>query len=218
MSAQKILSVFLCFSALANITYAANPGVYFGAGLGLSKLMTTDDYPFDYTVGTQGEASKERGGLGGRVFIGYNLNQYLGLEGGYAGYAASKYNATVDHSSSSLSYGLKAFDLVAKAYLPVSDSGFNLYALGGAALATDVTRYNDGGVPAASGYTLPASGASLVRHKILPVYGAGIGYDFSKAVSANIEFSHLKGWGNTDTNAQAIPSANLLTLNFSYHF
>ena len=206
----------LCLSTLTTLAFAAKPGTYLGAGIGASSLMTTDDYPFDYTAGTQGEASRQRGGLGGRVFGGYNFNKYVGLEAGLAAYTPSKYSATVDASNSSLKYSLNAFDVVGKAYLPISDSGFNLYALAGGALVNSKTKFSDGGVPAASGFSLPAAGSHSTT-KVRPVYGLGASYDFS-AVTTNLEFSHIQGLGDTDTNGNAIPSANLLTLNLAYNF
>lgn len=214
----KFVLAVLSLSSLASFANAANPGPYLGAGLGGSRLETPNSFLFGAAPGSVTETSRKTGGLGGRVFAGYNFNNYFGLEAGLARYAQSKYKATMGSANSSINYTMNAIDIVAKAYLPIMDSGFNVYALGGVARASDTVQYKNGGVPLANGVNAPAAGSSTY-HKFRPVYGIGAGYDIPQTqFTTNLEFSRIQGSGNVKTNSSAIPSADLLSLNLAYNF
>jgi OOP family OmpA-OmpF porin len=129
----KLTASIVASFALVGLANAATPGAYAGIGLGSSTLRTPDSYLFNIDNAYSGTNKHQRGGLGGRVFAGYNVNNYFGLEAGYASYASSQYKASADGANASLKYSLDAVSLVGKAYLPIDDSGFNVYALGGLA-------------------------------------------------------------------------------------
>ena len=113
---------------------------------------------------------------------------------------------------------MSALDIVGKGYLPIGDSGFNLYALGGIARASNTTQFKNNGVSLANGVTAPREGTST-HYKIRPIYGIGAGYDFAQTnFGTRVQFSHLQGSGHLESNPKAIPSANMLTLNVSYNF
>src|SRR5262249_15680656 len=122
---------------LAGQANAANTGAYAGLDVGASTLGTPSDNIVTGEDGKLFKQSHDRTGFAGRVFAGYNFNPYIGLEAGITKYATAHYNSSLKedkHTKGSQDYSLVTCDLVAKAYLPISDSGFNLYALGGAAL------------------------------------------------------------------------------------
>lgn len=207
----------LCLAGLINTTYAAKPGYYVGAGVGVSKLDTPNQFLFDNVTGPGVKKSRQIGGVGGRLFAGYNVNQYFGLEAGYARYARSKYNTSVvttsGNAKANVDYSLYAFDLVGKGYLPIGDSGFNAYVLGGVARATNTTDYS-----------MKFAGKTVVdksptTSKFRPVYGVGMSYDVPKSpVTTNLEISRVQGQGNVKTSARAIPNADMVSLNIAYNF
>jgi len=211
---KKILTIgaaILSFAAFTSIANAATPGTYLGLGLGASRLETNDKLSF--TNGTTSSSSK-KGGLGERLFAGYNFNEYFGVEAGLAHYAKSSYDASTIGANKSVDYNLNAFDVVGKAYLPLGE-GFNVYALGGAALVKSKTQ-----VKANNAVVFGQTGNHDYNNsKIRPVYGIGVSYDIAQTgVTTNMELTRIVGTGNTSTNPRAIPNADMLSFNVAYNF
>lgn len=208
----------LCLTGFANAANAAIPGYYVGAGVGATKLETPSQFTFDTLKGTNIKGSRQQGGIGGRIFAGYNVNNYFGLEAGYARYARSKFNSrgltAVGTGSTTIDNSLHAFDLVGKAYLPLGGiSGFNAYALGGVARTTSTVDYSQ---KLAAKTVL---NQSATASKFRPIYGLGVSYDVPRSpVTTNLEFSRIQGYGNSKSNPKAIPNADMMTLNIAYKF
>lgn len=203
---KKITSLLVAsLFTFASYSYAATPGAYVGLGLGVSKILSADE---NLLNGTNIQNSRSLGGLGGRVFAGYNFSRYLGLEAGLAHYAPSKYNATDFNTNQSyaLKYDMNALDLVGKGYLPIGESGFNAYALGGVAYVKSKEKVS----------VSPDTGNEAFSHsanKIRPIYGLGVSYDVSEKVTTNVEFTQIKGTGSHGE----MPSANMVTFNVAYN-
>ena len=215
---SKIIKLSVACLALAALTSAANAatvGTYVGGGLGASVSSVKND-PFNITGATSGTTSKSLGGLGGRVFAGYNFNRYFGLEAGYAKFARSLYQGTFNTSSSSLRYTTSALDVVGKGYLPLGDSGFNLFAGAGAALVNSKVKYSNNGVPLASGFIAPNTGTTTT-YRVRPTVAVGAGYDFNPQWTTNLEYNFIAGQSNEKTNGKLVPSAGMLTLNLVYN-
>jgi OOP family OmpA-OmpF porin len=208
---KKTMKLGLSVVALAvmsSAAVAANPGAYLGVGAGVSRLET----PSFNSAGLS-SYSQSRGGFGGRVFGGYNFNNYFGLEAGVADYANSTYKATITGvGTEKLTYSLYAASLVAKAYLPLSDTGFDLYALGGAAYVNSKVKDSQ------SGNAIPNVSSTSTTKKFRPTYGIGAGYNFNSNVSTTLELSRIQGTGNSASNPSKIPNADMLTLNVAYNF
>ncbi len=211
---KKILTIgaaVLSFAAFTSIANAATPGSYLGLGLGTSRLETTNN---KLNFGAATTSSKtQRGGLGERLFAGYNFNQYVGVEAGLAHYAKSSYDASTIGANASVDYNLNAFDVVGKGYLPFAE-GFNAYALAGAALVKSKTE-----VKANNAVVFGQTGNHNYNNsKIRPVYGIGVSYDIPQTgVTTNVELTRIVGTGNTSTNPRAIPNADMLSLNVAYN-
>ncbi|EKD54799.1 MAG: OmpA-like protein transmembrane protein [uncultured bacterium] len=203
----KISAVILSSITLVGLTHAATPGAYVGAGLGTSRLST----PNMGNVTGATSTSTTRGGLGARLFGGYNFNKYFGLEAGYATYAPSTYKASNSVASEKLKYTLGALNVVAKGYLPFDESGFNAYVLGGIAAVNSKVALTTNNVPG-----VPSD--SKTTRKLRPMYGIGVSYDVAEHVTTSLEASHIQGSGNLKTSNSAIPSANMLSLNLGYNF
>lgn len=229
--ASMVAILALSVSASA---FAATTGGYVGLGLGTSKIQTGKSNqfvsqegfsfyppgsirtnPINLAVATK--QKKELGGLGGRIFAGYNFNQNLGLEVGYAKYANSKYSASAaGFNSASIDHKLSAVDLVAKGYIPLG-SNFNVYGLAGAAYVNHTVDYKPGNISLADGVT--AKAGSTKTHKIRPKYGVGVSYDIPEAhITTALELSRIQGSGNAKKNANALPSSDMLALTVAYNF
>lgn len=225
----KLCVAVISLSALTGMTYAATPGAYMGLGLGGSKQETPTKV-VDDLGGTDLSQSHKIGGLGGRVFGGYNFNQYFGIEAGVAQYAQSnvKFNVNnvmyngvlIKNLNGSVNYKMTAFDLVGKAYLPISDSGFNVYGLGGVALVHSQVQEKANASGQVFGQTVVGSGdESQTQNKLRPIVGVGASYAIPQTqLTTSFEYSHIIGKGDVETSSSAIPSADLVTLNLAYNF
>lgn len=207
---KKVTLAVAALALSASVSaFAANTGTYLGLGLGASRLNTPNLNPNYSGVSYK----QDRGGLGERFFAGYNFNQYVGAEMGFANYAQSKYTFSVPGAGVQAKYNMKALDLVAKGYLPVSNSGFNVYALGGIALVSSNVKISETGDAVSS-----LDSSNTTTRKVRPVVGLGTSYDINSNVTTALEYSHIQGTGNVKTSNKAIPNADMISLNVSYNF
>ncbi|HSW69354.1 MAG TPA: outer membrane beta-barrel protein [Gammaproteobacteria bacterium] len=187
---------------------AATPGVYVGAGAGGSILRTPDVTTSNPIAST----SEKRGGLGGRIFAGYNFNKYFGLEAAFAAFASSSAKASALGMSASEKYSQNALSLVGKGYLPLGESGFNAYALGGVSEVYGEDRYKR------SYRGTQLANNSQTTRALRPTYGVGVSYDVADHMTTSLEVSRIQGKGNMKTDSHAIPNADMATLNLGYNF
>lgn len=211
----KLSVAILCLSAITGMAHAAKPGAYVGAGLGASS-----------TEHSKHTTSNHDNGLAGRLFTGYNINEFIGIEAGLAKYAqsTSKYNLTaaqlnlpnITSVNTTLRNNLTVFDVVGKAYLPIQNSGFNLYGLAGLAYVHDSAEAK--GVAIASNGNVGYSKFSATQNSVHPIYGVGASYDIPNSnFVTNLELTRLQGSANLFGNKKA-PNANMLTFNIAYNF
>ncbi len=193
--------------------YAQTKGAYVGLGLGDGSLGTPNHYAFTSTL----SGSHTQEGFSGRVFGGVNINPCLGLEIGYSIYAQSQYRGTTTTSSSTITYNAHTYDAVAKAYLPIGRSGFQLYGILGAARVAETVNYQNGGVPLNGTIATPNNGTSH-SYKTRPLYGIGTGYEFGPHITMRGEYTLISRLGDFKNSATAIPFMNLITANLVYHF
>lgn len=213
---MKRIALLACALACSLSANAACVGGYIGLGAGDGILKTSNNYIFSSTGGAA-NGSKSRGGLSGRVFAGANFLPYLGLEAGYARYARSKYTGNFAGSSSILAYYARTYDVVFKGYLPLGRSGFNAYAVAGAARVAETIRYPNANVPLNGTIAQPATLGNSHIYKTRPIYGFGGSYDFNPCFSANVEATQIRRLGNFNSNAASVPFMNLVTVNVAYH-
>lgn len=215
----KTSAVIISSLSLVGLANAAQLGPYAGIGLGYSQLNTPSINNSD--MGTFATStSNDRGGVGGRVFGGYNFNQYFGLEAAYATYASSKDKLSINipglmTGSGSIKWTESALSLVGKVYLPIQNSQFNLYALGGAA---EVFSSVKGSANIQSIYGSFSSSDTTKTRALRPTYGLGASYDINQQLATQLEVSRIQGRGNLKTDDHAIANADLVTLNLAYKF
>ncbi len=210
MKKMTKISTAVASLLLVGLANAATPGAYVGAGLGESVLRTpnystiTDDFS-GYTT------SQKRNGLAGRVFAGYNFNSNFGLEAALASYAQTNWKVSSPIATGTVKDSLTALSVVAKGYLPIGDTGLNAYALGGLAEVHNVEKAK------ITAFGVNASDSERTS-SLRPTYGIGMSYDMPNHVTTSLEISRIQGKGNMNTDAHAIPNADLVTLNVGYNF
>ena len=188
---------------LAEPSLAADPGVYLGAGLGYEQLSNIKI-----------AKNTGNGGVGGRVFAGYNFNNYFGLEAGFAAYQKNKYKLKQDilDQKVSFNYRLNSTTLVAKGYLPLSivqdDNQFNLYGLLGVSYSHVKQTQKVNTSVANVKLNNKGNGA------FVPVGGVGANYAIDNNLTAGVEYT-ITG-SKSSKNKAAIPNANLVSLNLIY--
>lgn len=164
-------------------------GAYIGGSIGIGGMNTPKLNAADHNLTST--SSKLRKGVAYRADLGYLFavapQLLLGGEFGYTGYPNNKYTGNnVNGYTENLKYKGHMFDLlgVAKYYFGCN---FNVFGKAGAAYvyqkATITVSHRARTVPV----------FSESKNKILPELAAGIGYDFTPAIGANITYSHVFG-------------------------
>lgn len=206
MKKMTKISTVVASLLIAGAANAITPGAYVGAGLGDSILRTPN---VNKTPGVS--TSQSRGGLGGRVFAGYNFTKNFGLEAALAAYASSTAKASMAKMNISQKDSLNALSLVGKGYLPLGDTGLNAYVLGGLAEVRNELRTTGNAIPSSQTGT-------TTTDSLRPTYGVGMSYDLPNQMVTSLELSRIQGKGNMRTSKSAIPNADMISLNLGYNF
>ncbi|TAL64962.1 MAG: porin family protein [Legionella sp.] len=188
---MRIIPLTLLLGSTA--IHAGNQGLYVGGGIGLGSLKPPSSLYVD-----------REAGFGGRAFLGYNFNQYFGLETDYAAIGSRKYTSSF-FPNTTTKYSLDAISLVGKVYLPLADdSPLSIYGLVGGAQMRD--KYSNNGW----------FSRAINNTAYVPTAGLGLNYDFSQRFSAGVE---LSGYGKkNDANSYNLPYSALGTLSLGYRF
>src|SRR6476620_10109067 len=109
----KIISISFLTLTLSDSVLALPQGPYLGAGVGGSMLNDLNKFSID-------NDDPQRAG---RVFVGYNLNNWAGIELAYAKYGDTTYLLNKSADSVSYDYKQDALALVGKAYIPLDSQG-----------------------------------------------------------------------------------------------
>ncbi len=204
--------------AFAAPVSAAILGPYLGLGVGQSIAKTPDGYAFNVSTLPGGSATHAHTGAAGRAFGGFNFNRYAGVELGYTRYARALYTGQAPGYYASMKYYFRTYDIVLKGYLPLGDSGFNLYGLLGYARVVGTLKYiNNFGVPLSGTIATPQAKINhMWRNR--PIYGLGANYTFAKHFTIGLEATEIYRMGSFSTSNTATPNLDLYTLNFAYNF
>lgn len=174
-------------------------------------------------------------GVGGRLFVGYNVTKYWGWEAGFTHFGLTTIKVpttpplTIGNPVGSPAITENAFDFVVKGMPPYTLWGFSAYGKlgisilkqGKAGTFIDSFNANTSNVF----YTNPANGtafAGQVYHGIFvngqravtyvrPTAGIGITYDINQNVQAELTLARVFGGGG-------LQPADLVGLGVSYHF
>ncbi len=199
-------------------SYAALKGPYLGLGGGYGILQTPDhNLSAINSVHVKGK-SFSRGGVAGRVFGGFNFNQYLGLEIGYAQYGRSKYTfRTFLDPNASIRFYANTTDVVLKAYYPFLCNQLSPYILGGYVSVLERVKLD-------LNTNMEFEFADLDEdvtgvHKARPIYGFGLSYSPFCHFAVNAEVTRVQQSGDFYKNvSNYIPYMDLATINVAYNF
>lgn len=193
----------LAVSAFANNNNLDN-GLYLGMQAGLAKtgLSSDNNYHNDIVVDFKNEF------FAGRIFGGYNFNKYFSAEVGFlATTNATAHLVYNDMKFADLKLNQQIADLTGKARFYMGD---RFYAYGKGGITYDVARIK-----------LKNSNEEAKDSRFGFLLGGGIGYDFSRNLSADVSYTVYSGKkdGAKDMiSGEWQPNTRFLAVGLSYKF
>ena len=200
---KKSLLALAVVSALATTSaYAGTDGFYVGAkaGYNLWSASTAHDQwdPVSQRVTNELETNAFTAGL----FLGYNFNDYLGLEFAYDYLGKMGINHLADQNDPSIlrsgDLWTNGFELAGRFMLPFTED-FEAYAKAGI-FAFDTN-----------------SNLAKSHVGVIPLFGAGLQYYFTDNIFARVEYDWYHKLAKTTKNG-VNPDANTFTLGLGYSF
>lgn len=202
------LGTLLGMCSIATFAYATGTGFYVGTDLGqtnthnvLRPVQTNQVPPTTVNI------KPSNTGFGGRVFMGYSINQFVAIESGFTHYAPSTYNIPSNISASCGSPTIRenGVDVVGKGSYPIA----NMALFGKAGVAVVRTSLAGSMSPLESLNSCGNSNGST--NYVRPTAALGFSYDLTPNWVADVTYSRVFKSGN-------FQNADLIGLGISYHF
>lgn len=195
--------LFAAISGTISNVYAVDPGFY----LGLMAGPATND---GSTTQAQVEGSAETttatpksSQFGSRIYMGYDINKYAGVEAGLTYFSTVKYDTKDVDVCSTPNASVRDFDAVAKAMLPLG----KFSAFGKAGVAITYTNTSGALNPDLS----KTCGENTYETGYRATYSLGVSYDLSQNWVADLSWTRVAVGG-------VINNMDLYAIGFSYHF
>lgn len=206
MEIRKVL--FSLFSTVACISasqagsqpqmYVGAQGGYANTNFGLSTMVAT---PENGSVQLT-SASIKNHVFAGRGYAGYQFNDYFALEAGFLKPRSTRYTQINDDTIPTGNVSEYGIDITAKVFLPMAAYiHLSPYLKAGGI-------YMDG----QSHGGITRNGASDFGYSTHPLFGAGIGYNLSPNLTADVSWTTI-----TKRNSQ-LPRIDMFFLGLTYHF
>lgn len=188
----------LALALSSGLAQAADPNWYVGGGVGYSKVK------FD-TSGIVG--SKDETSTAWKVFGGYQINRYMGVEAGYVDLGKASFNGRLSvaeppfpvGTATSGDFDSNAFFLTAVGAYPVTTQFSVLAKLGVSRAETDAR------------VTLGGLSASTTGRTTQATYGLGVRFDINKSFAVRGEWDRFRvGGGILDKENVDVFSINAI--------
>lgn len=168
----------VCAAEQALAVMSASDGWYLEANAGSAQSTNTPNH-----------GSTSTSGIGGSADIGYKFLPYVAAEIGYTQYPNSSYkNSAGTKAATGKNY---SYDIAARGILPISNSGFELFAKLGAGRLNQ--HYSINNQTAAN-----QIGISNSQHSATGLYlGAGVQYYFMPEFAINTQWAQQQGNNST---------------------
>ncbi len=206
--------VFASAAALPTAAFAQDAGWYLGGAVGQSKFDINRGEPaagFTAAGLTTTGITTDENDTGWKLFGGYKINKYFGVEGTYVD--LGKFSA-----STTITAGLPGVPLGFTASAKAKD-GLYISAVGTWPVTTDFSVFGKLGVYSIK-TTVTASVAGISvgdssRDENVTL-GAGVGYNFTKNLGIRGEWERFNKVGNKDKTGEA--DVDLLSIGLVYKF
>lgn len=199
---MKKLAVVLLFISVG--AYADDSGFYVGLGGSIYAGSVANSDNITLSDGATTTYAQSVGGLGLRLFGGYNFNRYFGVEGGYntnGGLGAGTF--FLNPATLSVNTG----DVEVVGYLPLFATNFKLLGKVGLDYNSASYSYTPTWLSSQS-VTQYGSGAGLLL-------GAGVEWDIINTFILRLEYVN---YGNVNIQNVGTYNNNDVTLNFGFKF
>ncbi len=225
---RKLNAIFLGACSLMLVSASVNaanavkaPGVshdaaenfkqsfYLGGHLGGSRI--DEGNYFENITKATGASNQEidQGGFGWNVYAGVNLNKYFALEAGYNQYADNTYDASTDSAYLDEKVSASAFDLMAKATLPISNTNWFVFAKGGFSSVTTKLKVTS---------SVHDFDGSATAKGSAPKAAVGFGYKWNQ-VAVDVTASKVFGENlKASSKDDYVPSLGFVGAGLSYTF
>jgi opacity protein-like surface antigen len=198
MRNNKLLTTLAAVStlglSLSTFALGDRSGIYLGAQAG----YTRSHYDLDDFL----HKDFKKDELAGRAYLGYQLNQYLGLETGFTMLAGTDLPHHFGDVRST------HWDLLLKAGAPLGDSGFRADLKAGGAHV--MWKFDANDVAKSVGLD------DVSKWKIRPVAGASLSYNINRNIA--IDASYLHVFGDPSRSSFGPPTVDLAMLGASFIF
>lgn len=188
----------VCAAVVGSSAYADSlTGVYVGGQVGWGDPSYSDHW-----------GSTDEGGVAGRPYVGYQFNQYLGVETGYTFFSDNTYHIDAWGMTFDKKISTEQWDVLLKAGMPFGNSGFRGdVKVGAADVMPDVRWSGDTG-----------SWNDTWRHNKNDdrwdvAAGAGVSYFLNKNVAVDLSYLHAFG-----SNGNCSPDTDFVAVGVSYYF
>lgn len=200
----------------ASAQAAISSGPYVGGQIGWGDIHLNDD---DAPRGVKIDDT----GLAGRVYGGYLINQYFGIEAGYTKFSNSsaKSSSTIAIGDDVVDFNTKvnvktyAVDLVGKAILPLPHC-FNVYGKLGVAYLHEKGTATISATDLDTGVTESISNG-VSAHSYYPTFGLGVGYEVNQNIVADVAWNRIQKVGSNSSNSD-LSSTDFIGVGLNYNF
>ncbi len=181
---------------------ATTPGVYVEGQVGYANTGKHFVKPFPSSNKLD---SKYKGGLAGRLAIGYQFSPNWAVEMGYLQLAQQKANVKSTIATPSITLNQHAFDVVGKGIIPVTNK-FDIYAKAGMAYLVNNLKGNE--ISGGQSIVKP-----LAKHSWAPEAAIGATYNITSNVFIDTAFTHIQPMGKNKPN-----NINMATVGLGFTF
>lgn len=204
---KRILNKLALSAVLGGVSLSAlavGPGFYMGLMMGPATNTGSNVQAQLAGSATTTTITPKSTQFGSRVYMGYKMNQYAGMEGGLTYFSGVQYDSGTANLCSGSTVRVRDFDLLGRGSFTFGN-GFEVFGKAGMA-ATYLTT------PSAMNPNLGAAcGQSNYSTRIKPTIAAGASYDLSQNWVADVSWNRLMV-GNPVNNM------DLYAIGISYHF
>jgi opacity protein-like surface antigen len=200
----KHLALTSIASVIALNAYAVGPGFYMGIMGGPATNSASTQYAQIAGSTALTPVTSESTQFGSGLFMGYKMNPYAGIEGGFTYFSTINYDSKNVQTCSSLISRVRDFHVTGKGTVPLGRS-FDVFGKAGAALV-----YQSASQALSPNLPDPC-GETTYTTKVSPTMSIGASYDFNQNWVGDISWNRL--WAGSPVN-----NMDLFALSISYHF
>lgn len=201
----KNISLALTLLSITSIAQAAGEGFYLGGQIGRTNQHNK---PAEVLISSGPDVyatiTPDNTGVGERIFMGYNISQYAGIESGFTHYAPSTYH--VDGACSDPSIRENGWDILGVGRYQFPMSGFALFGKAGFSY---LSRGASGSITSTTFST--CGGSNNSNNSFRPMAGVGVGYDLTQNWVADVSYTRALSGGG-------VQNTDFVAFGISYHF